>query len=224
MTKPADIGVEELTCEDLGEPLTYPVDAFVSREYAAAEGELLWSKVWQMAARVEDVPKVGDFITYNIGDESIVIIRTAPDTLKAYYNVCPHRGRQLVNTPDDVNCVTGRKTTFVCGFHGWAFNREGQNIHVLDKQDWKGALTDERTCLSEVTVDTWGGWIYVNMDPDCEPLRGFPANRPPASSTTSSSTRCATSGASGPSIRATGRRPSRRSWSPTTWRVRIRSC
>ncbi len=173
MNERVDMDTAELADEDLGEPLTYPVDAFVSREYAAAEGDLLWSKVWQMAARVEDVPKVGDFITYNIADESIIVIRTAAHTLKAYYNVCPHRGRQLVNTPDDANCVMGRKATFVCGFHGWAFNRDGQNINVLDKDDWKGALTDERTCLSEVKVDTWGGWIYVNMDPDCEPLRDF---------------------------------------------------
>ena len=173
MDQTADRHVDHLTDADLGEPLTYPVDAFVSREYAAAENDRLWSKVWQMAAREEDVPDVGDFITYNIADESIIIIRTAPDALKAYYNVCPHRGRQLVNTPDDVNCVTGRRRTFVCGFHGWAFNREGKNINVLDKEDWKGALTDERTCLSEVRVDTWGGWIYVNMDPAAESLEEF---------------------------------------------------
>lgn len=169
----AGIRVDHLGDEDLGEPLTYPVDAFVSREYAAAEDELLWSRVWLMAARAEDVPEVGNFVTFNIGDESIIIIRASPETLKAYYNVCPHRGRQLVNTPDDVNGVTGKKRTFVCGFHGWTFDRDGKNTYILDKEDWQGALTEERTCLSEVTVDTWGGWIYVNMNPDCEPLRDF---------------------------------------------------
>ena len=173
MDQSANPPAEHLTDDVLGEPLTYPVEAFVSRDYAAAEIERLWSKIWQMAARVEDIPEVGDFITYNIADESIIIIRTAPDTLKAYYNVCPHRGRQLVNTPDDVNCVTGRKRTFVCVFHGWAFNRDGKNVNVLDKDDWKGALTDDRTCLSEVRVDTWGGWIYVNMDPAGEALEAF---------------------------------------------------
>ncbi len=165
---------KEITPEDLAEPLTYGTEAFLSREYAAAEAELLWGKVWQMAARLEDIPDVGDFITYNILDESIVIIRTAPDALKAFYNVCPHRGRQLVNTPDNVNCVKGKKKNFVCGFHGWTFNLHGENTHILDKQDWKGALDDPaRTCLSEVKVDTWGGWIYINMNPDCEPLLEF---------------------------------------------------
>ena len=163
----------EITVEDLAEPLTYPVDAFVSPEYARAERDRLWPRVWQMAGRLEDIPEPGSFITYNIMDESVVIVRTGAETLKAYYNVCPHRGRQLVNTPDDVNCVRGMKQNFVCGFHGWTFNLEGKNTHVLDREDWKGALTAERTCLSELKVDTWGGWIYVNMDPECEPLVDF---------------------------------------------------
>ncbi len=173
MNKQADIQVTDLTDADLNEPLTYPVDAFVSREYAAQEDERLWSKVWQMAGRLEDIPEVGDFFTYNILDESIIVIRTAPDTIKAFYNVCPHRGRQLVNTPDDQNSVRGKKKNFVCGFHGWTYNLDGENTYVLDPDDWKGALTKERTCLSQLNVDTWAGWVYINMNPDCEPLRDF---------------------------------------------------
>lgn len=173
MRIPTDLEHGELTDEDLAEPLTYPVDAFISPEYAKAEKDLLWPKVWQMAARLEDIPQIGDFITYNIGDESFVIIRSAEDTIRAFYNVCPHRGRQLVNTPDDVNCVKGRKKNFVCGFHGWTFNKEGENIFILDEENWKGVIDKELTCLSQVKVDTWGGWIYINMDPDCEPLVEF---------------------------------------------------
>lgn len=164
----------ELKDEDLAEPLTYPVEAFISPEYAQAEKDKLWPKIWQMAARLEDIPNVGDFITYNICDDSFVIMRSDEDTIRAFYNVCPHRGRQLVNTPDDVNCVKGRKKNFVCGFHGWTFNRDGENTSILDKDDWKGVLEDkELTCLSQVKVDTWGGWIYINQDPDCEPLSEF---------------------------------------------------
>nr|MBP6723776.1 Rieske 2Fe-2S domain-containing protein [Halioglobus sp.] len=163
----------KLSIEDLEEPLTYPVEAFTCPEYAKAERDRLWPKVWQMAGRMEDIPQVGNFFTYNIMDESIIIVRTAPDCIKAFYNVCPHRGRQLINTPDDVNSVRGRKPNFICGFHGWTYNLEGKNTFVLDPQDWKGALTEERTCLSELKVDTWGGWVYVNMDPDCEPLLDF---------------------------------------------------
>src|SRR5579862_845662 len=172
MNKPANVSAN-ISVEELSEPLTYPVEAFLSPEYAKAEATRLWPRVWQMAGRVEEIPEVGDYITYDILDESIVIVRAAPDRIKAFYNVCPHRGRQLVNTPSDQNRASGTKQRFVCGFHGWTYNLEGKNTFVLDPQDWKGALNEERTCLTPVKVDSWGGWIFVNMDPDCVSLREF---------------------------------------------------
>jgi phenylpropionate dioxygenase-like ring-hydroxylating dioxygenase large terminal subunit len=177
MSKPTSSNVVNMptnvSVEDLEQPLTYPVEAFLSPEYAKAEAEKLWAKVWQMAGRVEELPEVGSYITYDILDESFLIVRTAADTIKAFYNVCPHRGRRLVNTPEDENRAGGKKQRFVCGFHGWTFDLEGKNTYILDPQDWKGALTEDRTSLTEVKVDTWGGWIYINMDPNAEPLLDF---------------------------------------------------
>ena len=177
MSKPTGINVvsrpANISVEDLAEPLTYGVEAFTSPEYARAEADRLWAKVWQMAGRVEEIPEVGHFITYEIGDDSILIVRCAPDTLKAYHNVCPHRGRRLVSTPQGANRACGHKRAFVCGFHGWTFDLEGKNTFVLDPQDWKGALNERRKSLSEVKVDTWGGWIFINMDPGCVSLREY---------------------------------------------------
>ncbi|MCJ2181004.1 aromatic ring-hydroxylating oxygenase subunit alpha, partial [Novosphingobium album (ex Hu et al. 2023)] len=100
---------------------------------------------------------------------------------KAFHNVCPHRGRQLVSVPDylpgpnsseRVHSVRGNnRKNFICGFHGWTFDTDGNNTYILDPQDWDNKLTPEMTCLSEVQVDTWGGYIYINMDPDCVPLK-----------------------------------------------------
>jgi phenylpropionate dioxygenase-like ring-hydroxylating dioxygenase large terminal subunit len=162
-----------ITVEDLTEALTYGAEAFISPEYARAEAERLWPRVWQVAGRVEEIPEVGSFITYDILNDSILIVRTAPDEIKAFFNVCPHRGRQLISVPDDQNQVSGKRQRFVCGFHGWTFDLEGHNTHILDKDDWKGKLTDDLTCLTPVQVDSWGGWIFINMDPDCVPLREF---------------------------------------------------
>src|SRR5882672_1221882 len=81
MSKPTSINVvnkpTNITVEDLSEPLTYSVEAFISPEYAKAEADRLWAKVWQMAGRVEEIPEVGSFITYEIGDDSILIVRIA---------------------------------------------------------------------------------------------------------------------------------------------------
>jgi phenylpropionate dioxygenase-like ring-hydroxylating dioxygenase large terminal subunit len=165
--------IKNVSVEDLSEPLTYPVEAFVSPEYAKAEADKLWPKVWQVAGRVEEIPAVGDFITYDVGNDSIIVVRSASDKIKAYHNVCSHRGRQLVDTPSGAHSACGKRKLFTCGFHGWRYDLDGKCTFKLDEPDWKGALTDERTQLSEVKLDTWGGWVFINMDPDCVPLRQF---------------------------------------------------
>lgn len=168
MNKPTSISVEELA-----KPLTYSTEAFLSKEYAEAEKERLWPKVWQLVERVEDFKAVGDFVTYDICDDSIIVIKTGENSFNAFHNVCPHRGRQLIDTPGGVHSVRGNRRNFICGFHGWTYDTDGKNTYILDPQDWQGALTPENTCLSKVKVDTWGGWVWINMDPDAEPLVDF---------------------------------------------------
>ena len=163
--------LSNVSVEDLEEPVTYPVEAFVSPEYARAEADRLWSKVWQVAGRVEEIPKPGDYITYEVGEDSILIVRTAASAIKAYHNVCPHRGRRLIDTPPGENRACGNRKAFVCGFHGWTYNLDGKNTYVLDKEDWKGVLDEKRTSLCEVKVDAWGGWLFINMDPSAVSLR-----------------------------------------------------
>jgi len=168
-----DISKVVETAEDLVEPVTYGVEAYISEDYARAERDKLWRKVWQQAGRLEEIPEVGNFLTYDIMDDSIIVVRTAPDTIKAYYNVCSHRGRRLVDTPPGQKNATGDRTKFICGFHGWTYDLAGKCTYILEKDDWQGVLNDDRTRLGEVKVDTWGGWIWVNFDPDCGPLSEF---------------------------------------------------
>ena len=168
-----DISKVVETVEDLTEPVTFGVEAYTSEAYVRAERDKLWRKVWQQAGRVEEIPEVGNFLTYDILDDSVIVVRTAPDTIKAYYNVCSHRGRRLVDTPPGAKNATGDRVKFVCGFHGWTYDLNGKCTYILEKDDWKGALTDERTHLGEVKVDTWGGWVWINLDPHSGPLREF---------------------------------------------------
>ena len=97
----------KVTAENRLEPVLCPVEAYVSEEYARAERDKLWRKVWQEAGRVEDISNVGDYITYDILDDSILIVRTAPDQIRAYHNVCQHRGRRLVDTPAGAHSARG---------------------------------------------------------------------------------------------------------------------
>ena len=141
------------TTEALSETLTIGPEAYLSEEYARAERDKLWAKVWQQVGRVEELPEVGDYLTYDILDDSLIVVRTAPDTIRAYYNVCSHRGRPLVDTPPGAHDARGRRRLFVCGFHGWRYNLEGQCVQVTLREDWPCGLTDENTGLTEVKAD-----------------------------------------------------------------------
>ena len=168
MNEMSKFSPQNITADDMDKErqVTYPTEAFLSREYLEAEKKKLWPKIWQMVERETDLPNPGDWLTYNIADESIVVLRKDDGTLKAFHNVCPHRGRQLISVPDGVHSVRGNmRKNFVCGFHGWTYDLDGKNTYILDPQDWHGILTPENTCLSEVKVDTWAGFIYINMDP-----------------------------------------------------------
>lgn len=143
-----------------------PKEAYFSREFAELERELLWPKVWHLVCREEEVPNVGSFYTYDILDDSIIVMRTAPDTLKAFNNACLHRGRRLTQ-----GC--GRTNRLTCRFHGWKWNIDGTNHEVVDRDDWAGRLDDVNLDLPEFAIGTWGGFVFINMDPDCEPLDSY---------------------------------------------------
>src|SRR5579862_8463490 len=98
MSTTAQITTETVAraAEDLSEPLTCGVEAYISADYARAERDRLWRKVWQQVGREEEIPDVGSYLTYDIQGDSILVARSAPGTIRAFYNVCSHRGRRLV--------------------------------------------------------------------------------------------------------------------------------
>ena len=158
---------------DLTEAVTIPVEAYVSKDYALAERDRLWRKTWQQAGRLEDIPEVGNYMTYEILDDSVIIVRTGPDSVNAFFNVCSHRGRRLVDTPPGAHNARGKTTNFVCGFHGWTYDTAGRCTYIPGADDWKGAATEDRARLGKVKADLWGGWVWINLDPECEPLRDY---------------------------------------------------
>jgi len=145
-----------------------PKEGYLSREFAQREAQRLWPRVWQVACRLEEIPRVGDFVTYDILDESIIVVRTSEREIKALFNVCQHRGRRLTQ-----GC--GHTNTFMCRYHGWTWRIDGTLAKVLDRDDWNGCpqMEAQDLRLPEVQVDTWGGFVFINMDPQAEPLAKF---------------------------------------------------
>ncbi len=166
------------SAKTLESSVTIGAEAYISADYARAEFDRLWRKVWLQAGRLEDVPDPGNYITYDIGDDSVIIVRADDGSLKAFHNVCSHRGRRLIDVPEGQRNARGSTANFICGFHGWTFNREGACTYIPHQQDWQGSLTPERTALGSVRIDHWGGWIWISLNPDGPPLKDWlsPAN------------------------------------------------
>ena len=151
-----------------------PAEHYTSTEFTRLENERLWPRVWQVACRLEDVENIGQFYTYGkIIGYSVIVVRSSESRIQAFHNVCPHRGRELKRG-------AGTSTKFVCAFHGWRWNLEGQNIHIPDRDDWAGCthMGERDVNLGEVQIGTWGGWVFINFDPNCEPFEKFIAPVP----------------------------------------------
>ena len=143
-----------------------PNDAYIEPAFARLEEEKLWPHVWQLACRLEEIPNVGDYCTYDIVDDSIMVVRTSADTVKGFHNACTHRGLPLTQG-------TGHADRFHCRYHGWKFSLDGECTDIVDRHDWKECLTADDVNLRQVKVGTWGGAVFINMDPNCQPLDEF---------------------------------------------------
>ena len=133
-----------------------PKQRYYDQDFYALETELFWPRVWQMACRLEEIPKPGDFVEYEILDQSIIVVRVDDRTVRAYYNSCRHRGMKLVEG-------SGSRRTFVCPFHGWCWGLDGKNTFVL-----RSEMFDEdnlvrlrtRACAGPVRAV---GWLRVDQ-------------------------------------------------------------
>jgi phenylpropionate dioxygenase-like ring-hydroxylating dioxygenase large terminal subunit len=143
-----------------------PADRYVGSQVQLREKERLWPRIWQMVCREEEVGGVGDFVTYEILEESIVVVRTTAQQIKAYYNVCQHRGRRLVDKG------SGNQRGFFCKFHGWKYHLDGRIAQVHRAEEWAqcAGFSEAKLSLKEPRIDRWGGWVWINMDPQAAPL------------------------------------------------------
>jgi len=142
-----------------------PAKRYYDPDFYELENKNLWPRVWQMACRLEEIPEVGDYTVYRNLDQSIIVIRTGADTIKAYHNHCRHRGVELVNK-------NGKATGgFICPFHGWRWDREGNNTFVFQEDAYSEAnMCKDDLALRDVRCDTWGGCAWINLDKDAPPL------------------------------------------------------
>ena len=163
-SKPVPGFLREQSAPDLGNaPLAaarYTSQAFFDLEVAR-----MWPRVWQMACREEEIATPGDTCVYDIVGKSFLVTRDDEGRVRAYYNSCLHRGRKLMT-------ADGHAEAFRCPFHGFTWNLDGSLRNAPCRHDF-AHVTDGDWRLPEARTATWGGFVFINMDPDAPPLEDY---------------------------------------------------
>lgn len=137
-------------------------EVYLSAEVAKAEVDHMWSRVWQFACREEQIAEPGDLVVYDSPGASFIIVRTDDGNIKAYYNSCLHRGMKLCRTNSSV-------AKLACPFHNFTWSLDGELIHVPARWDFPD-LDASRMNLPEAKVGLWGGFVFINRNPDAPEL------------------------------------------------------
>ncbi|MFT4614968.1 MAG: phenylpropionate dioxygenase-like ring-hydroxylating dioxygenase large terminal subunit [Bacteroidia bacterium] len=145
------------------------VERYLSREFYELEKQKLWPRVWQSLCRETELPKPGDHYVQDIADVSVLLVRTETGELRAYPNACLHRGRQLKGGSGS---GLGNSADLTCPFHGFSWNLEGSFKGAPCQWDFPHINT-QAFHLPSLRVDTWGGWVFVNIDGKAPDLQDY---------------------------------------------------
>ncbi len=158
-TRPVPEFMKGETYEFMGsEPLD--TDRYTNPAFFQKELEKMWPYVWQFAARVEELPDPGDYVLYENAGRSYLITRQTDGSIKAFHNVCLHRGRKL-------RTESGWAADFKCPFHGFAWETDGGLKNIPCRWDFPH-LNEQNMKLPEASVGVWGGYVFVR-DADTGP-------------------------------------------------------
>ncbi|HEY2813620.1 MAG TPA: aromatic ring-hydroxylating dioxygenase subunit alpha [Acidimicrobiales bacterium] len=140
-----------------------PKERYVSQAFLDLEMERLWPHVWQVACREEQVAEPGQFVEYTIGDQSVLVVRTDDGRIAAHHNACLHRGTRLAS-----GCGAFDEGNIRCRYHAWCYALDGRLIEVVDAHEFEPL--PEGLKLGAVQCETWGGFVFVNLDAGAAPL------------------------------------------------------
>lgn len=143
---------------------TLPGYYYNSEIIFAEELERIFYSRWLCVGRVEQIPNTGDYFTQQIGDESVIIVRDSNQEVRAFYNVCRHRGTRL--------CTQSNghfSKEIVCPYHTWAYSLDGQ-LKVAPLMNEVEGFNRNEYPLKTVSVATWEGFIFLNLSSVPEPF------------------------------------------------------
>src|ERR1700721_2244346 len=152
-------------------PALVPAVRYYAAAFAQLEVERMWPKVWQLACTVDHVAEPGDYFEYRCGPYSLLIVRGDDGTLRAFQNVCRHRGNSLC-----AGSGAGLRE-LRCGYHGWTWDLCGVLKRVPNRKGF-GTLQMSEFPLFAARVDVWERLVFVTLVPNPAPLAAFPGAVP----------------------------------------------
>ena len=144
----------------LAEALSLPPALYHLEEVAALERQEIFHREWVCVGRDDELGENGDYLTREIGGEPVVVLRDSAGALRAFANICRHRLSRLLTGK-------GRVARIVCPYHAWNYDLEGRLKSAPFMDD---DYPREGICLPEHRLESWGGFIYVTLDPEAPPL------------------------------------------------------
>lgn len=143
---------------DVGRARGLPRECYVSPSFFEFERVAVFERSWLGLGRVEQIPEPGDFFTVTVGDEPLVVVRSAAGEVEVLSNVCTHRHHLLV---EGAGHLRGHLR---CPLHGWAFDTAGRLQHASGMAT-VGTFDRAEFCLPRLRVETWNGFIFAHHDP-----------------------------------------------------------
>ena len=140
-----------------------PAWSFFNSEMFEAEKDLFFRRHWQLICHSNDIPNVGDFITWNLIGERALVIRGKDGKIRAFHNLCKHRGSRVI--ADDAGTC---KSTITCPFHGWTYNLDG-TLRGASRPSSLPKLDPIEYGLPHLEMDIWNGFIFVRFQPGPQP-------------------------------------------------------
>ncbi len=151
---------------------TLPAAAYLDPAVFALERERIFAREWVCVAREESVPAAGDYVVVRVAGESVLLVRGRDGVLRGFFNVCRHRGCELVLTgreqppAADVGTITGNFPTAIrCPYHSWTYALDG-TLRAAPFLDDGDAIALADLPLHPVAVDGWGGFVFVRLASD----------------------------------------------------------
>lgn len=162
MPDPGNDLSRELIDPQVARAHTLPAHFYTDSAVLEAEKQRIFARTWQVVGRAAQVAQPGDYFTAEIAGEPLLLVRDAAGKLRGFYNVCRHRAGPPATG-------AGSRKVFRCGYHGWTYGLDGCLLNAPEFEGVEGFRAEEFG-LAPVAAGEWGGLVFVNLDPTCEPL------------------------------------------------------